>query len=123
MFSLVHDFNGDGWLDILVLGRVHVHQAYWYQNPGPPGKELWKKHFVADRVKGESPTLVDINRDGRAELITHDERQWGWLEPDPETSRKALEVPGDHQTGKMEPMVSRRPAWAMSTATAGSIWS
>ncbi len=82
MFSLVHDFNGDGWLDILVLGRVHVHKAYWYENPGPPGKDLWKKHFVADRVKGESPLLADITGDGRAELITHDERRWGWLEPD-----------------------------------------
>lgn len=81
MFSLVHDFNGDGWLDILVLGRVHVHQAYWYENPGPPGNELWEKHFVAERVKGESPTLLDINRDGKPELITHNERQWGWLTP------------------------------------------
>jgi FG-GAP-like repeat len=82
MFSMVHDFNDDGWLDILVLGRVHMHKAYWYENPGPPGTSLWKKHFVAERVKGESPTLVDITGDGRPELITHDERQWGWLEPD-----------------------------------------
>lgn len=81
MFSLVHDFNGDGWLDILVLGRVHVHEAFWYENPAPPGKDLWKKHFVAERVKGESPTLVDIDKNGRPELITHDERQWGWLAP------------------------------------------
>jgi len=81
MFSLIHDFNSDGWLDILVLGRVHVHKAYWYENPGPPGNELWKKHFVAERVKGESPTLLDIDRDGKPELITHNERQWGWLTP------------------------------------------
>lgn len=82
MFSMVHDFNGDGWLDILVLGRVHIHEAYWYENPGPPGKEVWEKHFVAERIKGESPVLVDITGDGRPELITHDEKQWGWLEPD-----------------------------------------
>src|SRR5439155_9103945 len=53
MFSYVHDFNGDGWPDILVLGRVHLHQAFWYENPkGAAG--LWKKHFVFERVKGES---------------------------------------------------------------------
>ncbi len=34
MFSYVWDFNGDGWDDILVLGRVHLHEAYWYENPG-----------------------------------------------------------------------------------------
>jgi hypothetical protein len=28
MFSYVHDFNGDGWPDILVLGRVHLHAAF-----------------------------------------------------------------------------------------------
>lgn len=82
MFSMLHDFNSDGWLDILVLGRVHMHQAFWYENPGPPGKDPWKKHFVAERIKGESPDLVDITGDGRPELITHDEKQWGWLEPD-----------------------------------------
>ena len=27
MFSFVHDFSGDGWPDILVLGRVHLHPA------------------------------------------------------------------------------------------------
>ena len=40
MFSYVWDFNGDGWPDGLVLGRVHLHEAFWYkiparnQNPG-----------------------------------------------------------------------------------------
>ena len=43
MFSYVWDFSGDGWDDILVLGRVHLHEAYWYENPSsrkppaPPG--------------------------------------------------------------------------------------
>ncbi|MBM3834263.1 MAG: hypothetical protein FJ403_13550 [Verrucomicrobia bacterium] len=42
MFSHVHDFNGAGWPDILVLGRVHLHQAFWHENPqGKPGQ--WKK--------------------------------------------------------------------------------
>ncbi len=99
MFSYVYDFNGDGWPDILVLGRVHMHEAYWYENPRlpltpptPPGGEgrvrggggketLWKKHFVFERIKGESPPFVDINQDGKPELICHHEGRWGWLEP------------------------------------------
>ena len=28
LYSFVHDFNGDGWPDVLVVGRVHLHQAF-----------------------------------------------------------------------------------------------
>ncbi len=32
LFSFVHDFNRDGWPDILVCGRVKHHEAFWYEN-------------------------------------------------------------------------------------------
>ena len=81
LFSYVWDFNGDGWPDILVLGRVHLHAAYWYENPrGAPG--LWKKHFVFERIRGESPPFADVDGDGRPELVAHWEDQWGLLRPD-----------------------------------------
>lgn len=28
LYSFVHDLNGDGWADVLVVGRVHLHQAF-----------------------------------------------------------------------------------------------
>ena len=90
MFSFLFDFNRDGWLDVLVLGRVHRHQAFWYQNPGSRSDQ-WKKHFVFHRVKGESPTLTDFDKDGRPELLTHNEKHWGWIAPDPSDPEKPWE--------------------------------
>jgi len=81
MYSFVFDFNRDGWLDVLTLGRVHMHEAFWYENPR--GEErLWKKHFVFERIRGESPLLADADGDGLPELVCHWENRWGWVKPD-----------------------------------------
>jgi len=81
MFCYVYDFNGDGWPDVLVLGRVHLHEAYWYENP--KGADVpWKKHFVFERVKGESPPFLDGDGDGKPELVALWEDQWGLIQPD-----------------------------------------
>ena len=80
MFSYVHDFNGDGWEDILVLGRVHLHSAFWYENPRG-GEGHWKKHFGFARVQGESPPFLDVDGDGKPELVAHWENRWGFIQP------------------------------------------
>lgn len=93
MFSFIHDFNGDGRPDILVLGRVLFHEAFWYENPGPAAATKpdarWKKHFVSKRVFGEAPIFADIDGDGRPEILSisgetaNDKiKQWGWYAPD-----------------------------------------
>lgn len=81
LFSYPYDFNGDGWVDLLVLGRVHLHQAFWYENPQGRGGH-WKKHFVFDRIKGESPPFQDADGDGKPELVTHDGVRWGLVQAD-----------------------------------------
>jgi hypothetical protein len=95
MFSYVWDFSGDGWDDILVLGRVHLHEAYWYENPGARAHAApasptthWTKHFVFERIRGESPPFVDVDRDGLPELICHWEDCWGLLKFDSKAPRK-----------------------------------
>lgn len=93
MFTFTHDFNGDGWTDILVLGRVLHHEAFWYENPGKAGvgkpDTRWKKHFVTMRVFGESPLFEDVDGDGKPEIVSisgHNAadkiKQWGWYAPD-----------------------------------------
>lgn len=81
MFSFVHDFDGDGWIDVMKLGRVHKHEAVWFHNPGK-AKGMWKKHYVFERIRGESPTLVDIDGDKRKELVCHWENKWGFIQAD-----------------------------------------
>jgi hypothetical protein len=81
MFSFVHNFDRDGWPDVLVLGRIHLHPARWYENPR--GRDdHWKEHFIFERGRGESPPFVDIDQDGEPELVCHWEGRWGWIAPD-----------------------------------------
>ena len=86
MFSYAHDFNGDGWTDVLRLGRVHLHPAVWFENPqGKPGP--WKEHFVFERVLGESPPFV--THAGKPALVSHWQNRWGLLRPDVEPTKSA----------------------------------
>lgn len=81
MFTYIYDFNGDEWPDILVFGRVHLHEAFWYENPhNQPG--LWRKHFVFHRIQGESPPFLDADGDGKPEIVAHWENRWGFIQPD-----------------------------------------
>lgn len=93
MYSFAYDFSGDGWNDILVLGRVHLHPAAWYENPGPSvalaAVSDWARHDAFERVRGESPILVDLDGDGRPQLICHWDNTWGWVEPDWKQPRKS----------------------------------
>jgi len=78
-FSL--DVNSDEWIDLIVIdfpGKV----AFWYENP-KNADGFWKKHPVHETVQvgNESPSLVDVDGDGRLDLLCADskEKQMVWL--------------------------------------------
>jgi putative membrane-bound dehydrogenase-like protein len=79
-FAFVHDFNADGWLDVLVYGFPGK-DASWFENPR--GEERhWQRHLVFDVVDNESPAWTDLTGDGRPELVCHTDGRFGYAEPD-----------------------------------------
>ena len=81
-FAWVHDFNGDGFNDVLTVGFPGT-PAYVYENPG---KEVaaaghWIKHQIFDWVSNESPAFTDITGDGKPELVCTRAGMFGYAEP------------------------------------------
>lgn len=83
------DVNGDQWVDLIVVdfpGKL----AYWYENPKNQ-EGHWPKHLMHESVEvgNESPAFVDVDGDGRKDLLCADskEKQMVWLRaPEPGTS-------------------------------------
>lgn len=77
------DVNQDGWTDQVVVGYPGT-PACWYENPkGQSG--YWKKHAIMDKVGvgNESPNFVDVDGDGRLDILCADvdAKQIVWLSP------------------------------------------
>jgi len=78
----VHDFNADGWSDILVVGWPGK-EAFWYENPQAKAGH-WKQHLAFPVVDNESPVLADLTGDSRPELVFHTGGRLGYAAPDPQ---------------------------------------
>ncbi len=80
-FAFSHDFNGDGWADILILG-FPGEASWWFENP--QGKDgPWKQHTAIDVTDGESPTFTDVTGDGKPEIVCMSKGFIGYAEFDP----------------------------------------
>ena len=82
-FSWVHDVNGDGRNDVLVVGFPGK-PGYVYENPGPAGFDKpWPKHEVLKAVSNESPQFVNLVGDARPELVCTSNGQFGYASFEP----------------------------------------
>jgi hypothetical protein len=82
-FSWVHDFDHDGWNDVLVVGFPGT-PGFVYRNPGRDGLTgLWEKNQVADSVSNESPQFTDLTGDGVPELVCTRQGSYGFYLPEP----------------------------------------
>ena len=120
MFSFVHDFSGDGRLDILVLGRIHKHPAYWYENPGDV-TQPWPQHFAFQKVCGESPALVSLRGDAVEAGDLSLGRALGLDRTSAETAACSVAIRAGWRDQKIGHSSIMAKGLRISTTTAGSI--
>lgn len=85
--SFTHDFNGDGWADVLIVGFPGK-QVWWLENPGSSAGLAaadaatgWKRHVVFEMVDNESPGFGDLLGNGQPVLICSTGGRLGYLQP------------------------------------------
>jgi hypothetical protein len=64
------DVNQDGWMDLIRIS-LPGEEAVWYENPkNRPG--YWRMHPLLKNAGNESPAFVDIDGDGRPDILCND---------------------------------------------------
>ncbi len=79
-FAWTHDFDKDGWNDILIVGFPGTTTS-WFENPKGAGGH-WRRHEVFGTTDNESPAFADLTGDGKPELICISGGRYGYAEPD-----------------------------------------
>lgn len=73
------DVNLDGWIDLIVIDFPGT-TVSWFENPKNQAGH-WKPALIYETVGNESPTMADIDGDGRLDILCADskQRQMIWL--------------------------------------------
>jgi dienelactone hydrolase len=76
--NLPLDVDGDGWLD-LVSANYRSRRLYWIEHPGE-ALGAWTPHLVAEPGPMETARLVDIDGDGRLDVLPNGVSFAAWWE-------------------------------------------
>ena len=73
------DVNEDGLADLICFDFPGK-EVYWFENPAG-ADVLWKRSLIDSIGSNESPMMVDINSDGKQDLVFGNEKlgQMGWF--------------------------------------------
>ena len=92
------DVNGDGWID-------WVSSGFWFKNPGERTTEPWKKLQYGAQRKDHDVVLVDLDGDGRLDVLRNqnDLTQWAKMPPADQVEGMWTEtkIVGGHKDGKL----------------------
>ena len=102
--NFADDLNGDGWTDLIVVD-FPGQQTWWFENPQTAGG-AWKKHEATPVTNNESPTYLDVDGDGRRELVLG-------FSPD----AKNVDGP-ERRMGIVRPTADVRQPWAIQAISA-----
>lgn len=74
------DVDQDGWTDVIRIS-LPGEEAVWYKNPGK-STDHWAMHWLLTNAGNESPAFVDVDGNGRADLVCNDPvaKEMIWLQ-------------------------------------------
>lgn len=97
------DVNQDGWDDYICFDFPGA-GVYWYENPRGQEKH-WTEYLIDSMACNESPMMVDLDGDGRQELIFGNQKrsEMMWFQPpkkpgDTQWTGQAIGIPQEEGT-------------------------